>query len=709
MARNVGYSVENNFTGGLVTEATGLNFPENSVTATDNCVFHSRGMVSRRDGIDLEANYAFIPAANDPNYIFSEYLWEGAGGDGNTTLLVQQRGPNLLFFLSGNASLASLSSGYIGYISLDGLGLGGTALLAQAPCQFSTGLGRLIVTNPTMDPILITFNKATNVLTSTPIQVQTRDFKGVEPRPNGLRTIYTTPAQRYNLYNQGWQNKIDVYRSKAGFYPNDYEVWWLYKTPDAFGVESFLTDVSISAGILNNLDRGNSPAPNGSIILSEFYQDRSGITGIGGIPVVTSGIYRPSTTAFHAGRVFYAGVNALDYNSLVYFSQILESDAQLGRCYQENDPTSQYSPDLLPTDGGVISIPEAGTIYKLWPLDNSLLVFASTGVWQITGSQGIGFSAIDYTVKKVSSIQTNSAMSFVNVQGAAMWWGLDGIYLASTDEVGGVSITPVSDERIKTYYQDIPEQSKLYAKGAYNPKERIIQWVFRTTATTTIGDRCRYDSILNFDTTTKAFYPWSLPAAGGFIRGITCVKGLGYINQLENVTDNLGEVVLDGVGNAVQTNVIVSNIISSQFKYTTTFGSELIITYSNNQTHTLRDWSLIVPGGFLRKSYFTSGYRIRGEAIRKHQTNYLRIFSELSNTVVAFTVSNRWDYTTSGNMGRWTSKQVVLLDPTDRNHGTRRLKLRGSGITNQIHVESVNDYHFFIVGWSSFDSVNERP
>ena len=53
MAQQTSTAVENNFTKGFITESTGLNFPENAATDTDNCEYTIVGDVNRRLGIDL--------------------------------------------------------------------------------------------------------------------------------------------------------------------------------------------------------------------------------------------------------------------------------------------------------------------------------------------------------------------------------------------------------------------------------------------------------------------------------------------------------------------------------------------------------------------------------------------------------------------------------------------------------------------------------
>lgn len=704
MARNAGYSIENNFSSGLITEATGLNFPENAVIDTDNCVFDQKSDVSRRNGIDLESNSVNTPVTTSTD-VYVEYPWESVSGDGNLTFHVQQIGSNLnIYRVTGGPSL---SSNFIDTISLLPMSLVSADKVAENFAQFSSGLGRLVVVHPFCEPFFISYDKVLGTFSTKAITIQTRDFKGLEPHFVG-RYSWIEQPHRYNLVNQGWPlGYIDYFYSQSATYPSDYDVWWLFKAPDAYGVEVFLPYLAVQSGIISQVSRGNSPAPKGSMILDEFYQDRGRVSGVSGIPVVTPGNTRPTATEFFAGRIFFAGVNAQDFGQKIYFSQILESESQFGYCYQANDPTSQYSPDLLPTDGGVLSIPDAGTIYKLVAVDNNLLVCASQGVWQITGSQGIGFTATDYTVKKISSAVTLSPLSFVKVDGKPLWWSLDDIYTAVSDNVGAMSVQSITNEKIKSFFQEIPEEGKYYAKGAYNNRDRVVQWLYRDKVSSNDTSKQNYVRILNLNVTTQAFYPWSIENPLVSIKGINVIKGQGSALEREDVVDNLDELIVDGFGNTVYINNSVTFTLSSAFKYSIVRdGSQFTFAELDEDTHS--DWGSVLGGPVVPKAYFTTGYRIRGNAIKKTQANYLRIFVDAEKPQ-EFHISGQWDYSNSGNSGRWTAKQRLEFNSNVYDYLSRRIKIRGNGLVLQFKVESIGNSPFSIVGWSSFETGNERP
>src|SRR5882762_6842285 len=98
---------QNNFVGGFKTEFTGLNFPENACTSTQNCVFTLVGDVVRRPGIDFELNFSSIVIGTTSNLAINTYKWNNVGGDGLTQVMVVQIGSNLYFFQATNATILS--------------------------------------------------------------------------------------------------------------------------------------------------------------------------------------------------------------------------------------------------------------------------------------------------------------------------------------------------------------------------------------------------------------------------------------------------------------------------------------------------------------------------------------------------------------------------------------------------------------------------
>lgn len=695
MARSIVTSVENNFVNGYVTEATGLNFPENAVTESENCVFDEKGPVYRRLGIDLEDGFG-ISSDTTGEKAINEFLWESVGGDGSKTFHVQQVGSFLYFYQV--ASSGSLSNSFVGQLNLAGYATSGLGPLETNIFQFTAGKGYLFVVHPYMTPVYISYSSGT--FTPNTIEIKTRDFIGVDDGIVGRLTSLSN-AHYYNLYNQGWPTqRINEFYSQVGSYPSDYDVWWLYKNA---------SEVFDPLNLANTIIRGNSPAPKGTIIMSEFFQDRGNLTDTGlSIPVVTSNGTRPSTVEFFAGRVFYSGVNYQGFNGKIYFSQIIERDTQFGECFQQNDPTSEISFDLLPTDGGVISVPEIGTVIRLWSIEGSLMVFASNGIWQIKGSSGIGFAANDYTVSKISTIETISPHSFVDMGGLPIWWTQDGIYtVAVNGQIGTTQVQSVSDAKIKKYFDTIPQNSKQFAKGAFNIKDKKVQWVYREEAALNITQQYTYTHILNFNVLSGAFYIWTVPTSPAQIRGIICVRGTGSTSANRNVFDQSGVIVTANDSTNVTVFENSTAALSSTFKYLTTFGpNSSNFAFCDETDGDYVDFATI-PGssGVPFESYFISGYKLRGEGQRKFQSNYITFYTD-NEVPSIFYVNGVWDFSTSGDTGRWSTRQKVTQLGGDYRYAKKRVKIRGHGVVLQYQVRSFPGEPFEIIGWSAFESIN---
>jgi hypothetical protein len=210
-------SLMNNFIGGLKTEFTGLNFPENAATDTQNVVFSIIGEALRREGIDLEANNV-KQALMQSSVAFNTYKWTNVGGDGSTQVLVVQIG-NTLYFFTSSASTATnpLSSQLLASTVTVSTyqATGNTATVSQTECQFTDGNGYLFVLHPDCDPFYCTYNAGT--ITSNVINLQIRDFAGIyEPGVIvNTRPTILTPEHNYNLVNQGWVTGNPWYMTSA--------------------------------------------------------------------------------------------------------------------------------------------------------------------------------------------------------------------------------------------------------------------------------------------------------------------------------------------------------------------------------------------------------------------------------------------------------------------------------------------------------------
>src|SRR5882724_11852854 len=727
MVQQVNTYVENNFTKGLITEATGLNFPEHAATDTDNCEYTLIGDVLRRQGIDIETN-GVNKSFSLAGKALSSYVWKNAGGDGETQYFVQQVGNTLYFYKTSSATTAvPLSSTLLlSTVTIDAFVAIGNTFDPTIECQFTDGNGYLFVYHPTCDPFYCTRVPDTpDTITAKIITINIRDFTGVSEPSIAVNTRPLAPLSNehlYNLLNQGWTqgspwrgisatpftpslgskvfnvaagmtvtlgdfvqiinnhdafpglsripagtilmsgsvtaysgtnltvNVVSFYNPfgsgtwadwqinpvssgyinswfvAVGNYPSNADVWWYFKTSaGVFSPATTNSQITLNTG----------PAPSGHFTVNAFNQQRSLLSGVTGLTdIVTK--KRPSTGTWFQGRVWYTGIDDqqvavgnADYYTWtenIYFSQIVKTPADFGNCFQTNDSTSEQLFDLLPSDGGVITIQGSGKIYKLFPLQNALLVFAANGVWYITGSQGIGFTANDYTIIKLSAIRSISGTSFVNVNGLPYFWNEEGIYAVEPAKQGTgllgtplhqnpLEVNPLTVGTIQTFYIDIPAASKKYVRGDYNPIEYRIQWVYRSADETDITSRYQFNRILNYNTFNKAFYPYTL-GVGANVHNVT------YIS-------NPSLTAPDPV-----------------FKYFISNTSGDISTFADEHDTSYRDWTAFgTPINYI--SYFVTGFKLLGQGIKKFQPQYIQLYSNVDELDSGFKIQGLWNYATN--------------------------------------------------------------
>jgi hypothetical protein len=375
---------------------------------------------------------------------------------------------------------------------------------------------------------------------------------------------------------------------------------------------------------------------------------------------------RPKTVCFYAGRLFYAGLDAFSLNNTIFFTQILQKETQYGQCYQQNDPTSEITFDLLSSDGGTIVIPEMSTVHKLFAYQNTLFILASNGIWQVSGNLGVGggFSANDYYVRKLSSLGTNAPHSIVDRRGIPIWWGEDGIYTLQFDPNSNTyNVVNVTFKTIRSFYLDIPQVNRKYAKGAYDVTLDIIYWLYNSDPNAT--DHYAYNSVLVYSEINPAFYPWTIGSVNQTIRGIVAIQ--------DAVRNNLTKI-----------------------KYVTTYpsSSNEILSYAEAKDTSYLDWSSVDYS-----SYFITSSRVEAQGDKNIQVGYLTTFFEQEDNSSCF-LQGRFDWANSGSSGKWSTVQQVYNPTPYRSLTHSRRKIRGKGPSLSLKYSSDTGKPFNIWGWA---------
>lgn len=416
----------------------------------------------------------------------------------------------------------------------------------------------------------------------------------------------------------------------------------------------------------------------------EFYESVE-VSGSANLPAADTTYERPSCVEWFAARAWYAGVSYSGLSNNLYFSQVIEKPEQYGRCYQLNDPTAESLRDILPTDGGVIKIPDVGKIIRLWAYQTALMVFATNGVWVIRGENGF-FTPTNFSVRKISSLGTQSPLSFCDVRGVPTWWGEDGILqIEYNPQFDSFSVVNMTDETIRTLFLSILPADRKYVKAAYDSRESVVYWLYNDIEDAPLYT---YNKVLCLNTLSGAFYPFEFFDAQNI-----------YINGIVFATDSVG--TSDPKIKVVTSYVIDTNITRLHYCDFKTDVYADYVNYSSLVTSDADD-----TGNY--QSYFITGYKTDGELLRFVQPNYVMVFLEQEDNASCY-MRGIFDFTNSGNSGKWSSSQQIYNNTaTNKDVNYKRLKVRGKGRSIQLKFFSSEDSPFTIIGWSAFETSNSE-
>lgn len=739
------------FVGGIVTEASPLVFPEDTAKDMDNFVLGRDGSVKRRLGVDFEEDYVLknstLASANHDNDAKGTHVWRNVGNNPNLQFVVIQMGRAVYFadMYDDSPSTAFKNGG--NRILLSG---SGNNLITVASVN-----GDLVVTGDDFDPFYFTYDSATDTVTSNVLQFAIRDMFGIDDSltVNDRPTLLSS-AHKYNLLNQGWEDtNITAYYASQTVYPSNADIQALGKdTSDDFDPPT-----------LDKQFFGTTPAPKGRYIIDAFTRGASRSeqatvytvrdytidfeTGFSipsaGIPstVSVSGDVetgRFSTCAAFAGRMWYSGVissitsgdaNSPDYTGFVFFSQTVSNAGDLGKCYQEADPTSEHVSDLVDTDGGWVRIPDVTNILHLHATDSSLLVFAQNGIWEIAGDLERGFSATSFQVIAITDVGCLSDKSIVNVEGTILYWADGGIYAIQQDPTTGRrSVEPITSTTIQTLYDAIPRAARDNVKGVFDPATRKITWLYNDESTYDgISERNKYNRELVFDTLLQAFYTntfGELATTSPFVSDLLIMPGYVSTTYSEDIVAEGDTVEADSVQVEITETALSRG--SSYTKYLIVVPeAQYKFTFGSMRDGDFLDWESYDSTGIDYTSYLETGYEIAGDGSTRKQALYITMhflrtetgFEEVGGDLLALNESSclvtpRWDFANSSNSGKYgTQFQAYRLrnyipdGPSDTfDYGqaviTTKSKVRGTGKALQLRIDSEAGKELQLLGWS---------
>jgi hypothetical protein len=483
-------------------------------------------------------------------------------------------------------------------------------------------------------------------------------------------------AHRYNLINQGWtQTYMDSYASSKTKWPNNTQVW--FSGRDASN--------NFSPTELDKVSFGNTRAPQGHVLLNPFREWRAAsVPGVWVGSVPNSTYSRGFTTiATFGSRVALSGANIAGAENTVFISPVISSKiatvntptiadlnfSDILAFYQKNDPTADIQNELLPDDGVVVPIAEAGRIYKVIAFHNSLLAFSDNGVWAIAGiDPKTGFTTDAFSVYRIEGAAgTSYPRTVVSTQAGAFYWSDDGLYSIGLSDRGDLIAANVSSNRIEGLYSPIQPANKAAALGYYDNKNAKVYWAYNTATDATYPEL--RNGLLVLDLKLNGFYPLKLPVdfadSGGDLS--TKLFSINGFTQDVAYPDDTGKTPLKLIIGEHYNISGVAGIKHSIMEFNNSGTDFYDFSEYRSYVHSLTD--LITQP----EAYIDSWDDTLGDTTRKKQGIW--VFVHMTKTETGFTdlgggalapvgesslfMQARWDWNNSSAGGRWSTAREV--------------------------------------------------
>lgn len=758
----------NTFAQGLITEASPLNFPPNASVNEENFEINRDGSRDRRRGMDLETPNTLIStgriAPNFSTYGSSSYVWTNVAGNGGLEFVVVQIENVLYFFDSSKASLTSE-------------GFSSTLILNEFPSgvtySFATVDGFLVVVSGADNIAAVEYKNG--FFSYTLKRLKVRDVWGIQIAGEGENDLYDQDDNYrgnaaisnrviYNLQNQSWgiprrqglpptPATVDAlvdpltyfYISHGARYPSYSEtvsagLQFKAVNPTASSIQQpseqmfpYLYDdvrgntVRAAKGyfIIDLLRRGQSRVEESNINRARYPLLERSLTETN--PDFSPG--GPNVVKQFAGRIFYAGFSGVviggdalspSLSNFILFSQVVRNLADIEKCYQAGDPTSREGNDIVDTDGGFIKVAGADKIVGLRQLGGALIVFATNGIWKISGGSDYGFGATNHKVDKLSSVGTLSPHSIVEEVGKLYYWAKDGIYTIGPDQFESLKVDNISQKTIQSFYERLSAISKENAIGVYDIYSKKVRWIYNEGVAFTNTSQCME---LVFDTVIGCFYPNRIGRINNSVEVTSLFTTSPFVIGIDPVPVEVGSDPVYAVADLVTVDQEVRKSGTQAVKYVSLVDQNgflnICFSFYNNQG--FLDWQRVNNIGVDAKAFLISGAQTVGDSSVDKQIPYIFMHFRRTETGVNSDGSLinesgcymrcQWDFANTINSKKWSPlvqayRYVLprLILDSDYDTGfeiiTTKNKLRGRGKAFALYLETQPAKDCRILGWN---------
>ena len=210
----------------------------------------------------------------------------------------------------------------------------------------------------------------------------------------------------------------------------------------------------------------------------------------------------PTSCEAFAGRLWYAGIDDAQWADAVFFSQVSLRPKTFGNCHQAADPTDEFNNQLRPDDGGTVIIPNMGAVKQLKAVRDSLIVFATNGVWEISGGRS-GFAATNVSVRQITDAGCNAPLSISQFDSSTIYTSPKGVIALSPNQfTSQLEDSNMTADIIEGTWNAITAVNQATIQTAYDDAKKRLYVLYRDSATLSHT----YDKALVFDFKNQGWY-----------------------------------------------------------------------------------------------------------------------------------------------------------------------------------------------------------